>query len=61
MAVWISNPAGMKTEHMALHVNAGFLFSFPSEYWKEIPVELSKDIKVWVYLMLNEKYGLGVM
>lgn len=33
---------------MALLVNVGFLFSFHSEYWKEIPVELSKDIKVGV-------------
>lgn len=38
--------SGVEAEHMALQVNAGFLFSFPSEYWKEIPVELSKNIKV---------------
>lgn len=44
------NQAGVETKHAALLLSAGFSFSFPSEYCKEIPVELSEDIKVWVEL-----------
>lgn len=40
------NQAGVETKHAALPLSAGFSFSFPSEYCKEIPVELSEDVKV---------------